>query len=370
MQFHISTIIFCLIPAAVLAPEVRGQTCASREPIARVGDQAIYDEDLLPSIGGQLFQLKNQEYELKSKELENLVNQWLLESVARSKGLSTDAFLEQTVDWTLPPPTPSEVEAYYLAQKDQIKRPLSEVKPQMEQRLMEARRQQARQEYLDNLHQKSSLAILLLRPKIDVVADPSRLRGNPDAPVTIIEFSDFQCPYCQAAELTVKEVLDKYKDKVRFSYRDFPLKGIHPHAEQAAEASRCASEQGKFWEYHDLLYANEAKLDQAGLTEHARTVGLDVDRFSTCLASGKFKAVVDSDLQAGIRAGVSGTPAFYINGVFLSGAQPVSAFEKIIHTELTLAKSKRPGREPFCDDVVLPSSNVGKPPASFAEQPR
>jgi protein-disulfide isomerase len=344
MQFRISTIIFCLIPAAVLAPGVRGQTCDSHEPIARIGDQAIYDEDLLPSIGGQLFRLKNQEYELKSKELENLVNQRLLESTAKSKGLSTDAFLEQTVDRTLPPPTPSEVEAYYLAQKDQINRPLSEVKPQMEQALMEARRQQARQNYLDSLRQKSSVAILLPRPKIEVAADPSRLRGNPDAPVTIIEFSDFQCPFCRTAEPTIKEVLDKYKDKVRFSYRDFPLKQIHPYSEQAAEASRCAGEQGKFWEYHDLLYANQAKLDQAGLTEHARAVGLDVERFSTCLASGKFKAPVDSDFQAGIRAGVSGTPAFYIDGVFLSGAQPVSAFEKIIHTELTAAESKRAGQ--------------------------
>jgi protein-disulfide isomerase len=343
MQLGILTIIFCLIPVAVLAPGAQGQTGASREPIARIGDQAIYDADLLPSIGGQLFQLKNQEYELKSKELEKLVNQRLLESAAKGKGLSTDAFLEQTVDRTLPPPTPGEVEAYYLAQKDQINRPLSEVKPQMEQALMEAKRQQARQDYLDSLQQKSSVAILLPRPKIDVAADPSRLRGNPDAPVTIVEFSDFQCPYCRTAEPTIREVLDKYKDKVRFSYRDFPLKRIHPQAEQAAEASRCAGEQGKFWEYHDLLYANQAKLDQAGLTEHARTVGLDVDRFSTCLASGKFEASIDSDLQGGIRAGVSGTPAFYIDGVFLSGAQPVSAFEKIIRTELTAVESKRAG---------------------------
>src|SRR5205085_997458 len=211
-------------------------------------------------IGGQLFQLKNQEYELKSKELEKLVNQRLLESAAKSKGLSTDAFLQQTVDRTLPPPTPSEVEAYYLAQKDQINRPFSEVKPQMEQGLMEARRQQARQDYFDSLHQKSSVAILLPRPKIEVAADPSRLRGNPNAPVTIVEFSDFQCPYCRAAEPTIKEVLDKYKDKVRFSYRDYPLKQIHPHAEQAAEAARCAGEQGKYWEYHDLLYAKQAQL--------------------------------------------------------------------------------------------------------------
>jgi predicted DsbA family dithiol-disulfide isomerase len=331
MQSRISTIILCLIPV------VLGQSSAAREPIARIGDQTVYDEDLLPSISGKLFQLKIQEYELKSKELENLVNRRLLESAAKSKGLSTEAFLEQMVYRDLAPPTASEVEAFYLAQKDKVNRPLIEVSSQMEQALTEARRTQARHEYMSNLHQKFAVNIMLPRPRSDVAPDLFRLRGNPDAPVTIVEFSDFQCPYCRAAEPTIKEVLDKYKDKVRFSYRDFPLKQVHPLAEQAAEASRCAGEQDKFWEYHKLLYANQAKLDQAGLTEHARMVGLNLNRFSACLASGKFKAAIESDFQAGIRAGVSGTPTFYINGVFLSGSQPLSAFEKIIDTELTAA---------------------------------
>jgi Protein-disulfide isomerase len=344
MQFQISTIIFCLIPVGALAPGMRGQECTSHEPIARIGDQVICEEDLLPSISGQLFQLKNQEYELKSKELENMVNQKLLESAAKSKGLSVDAFLQQTVYRNLPPPTASEVEAYYLAQKDQVKRPLSDVRSQMEKALRTARQQQARQEYVDSLQKKSRIAILLTRPKMDVAADPARLRGNPNAPVTIVEFSDFQCPFCRTAEPAIKEVLERYKDKVRFSYRDFPIERIHPLAKRAAEASRCAGEQGKFWEYHDLLYANQANLDQTGLIGHARTVGLDMDRFSTCLTTGKFEAPVNSDLQLGIKAGASGTPAFYINGVYLSGAQPVSAFEKIIQEELTAAESKRARR--------------------------
>jgi protein-disulfide isomerase len=344
MQLRISTIILCVIPIAVLAPGVRGQTNAARQPIARVGDQLIYAEDLLPAIGGQLFQFKNQEYELKSKELENIVNERLLESAAKGKNISTDAFLEQTVYRHLAPPTANEVEAFYLAQKSQINRPLNEVKSQMEQALTEARRQQARQEYLDKLRGESSVAVLLPTPRIDVAPDPSRLRGNPDARVTIVVFSDFQCPFCQAAELTVKKVIDKYKDRVRFSYRDFPLRQIHPLAQQAAEAARCAGEQNKFWEYHDLLYADQTKLDKAGLMENARTVGLDLNRFSACLASGKFEAPVESDVQAGLKAGVSGTPAFYIDGILLSGAQPFSAFEKIIDAELAPAESKKIGQ--------------------------
>lgn len=341
MHFHISTILLCLVSITVLEPGIRGQSTASREPVARIGDQTLYEGDLLPSVGGQLFQLKNQEYELKSRELENLVNQRLLESAAKRKGLSTDALLEQTVYRNLPSPTPNEVEAFYLAQKDQINRPFSEVKSQMEQALIEARRQQAREELLNKLRPESSVVILLPRPRIDIATDSFRLRGNPNAPVTIVEFSDFRCPFCRAAEPTIKEVLEKYKDKVRLSYRDFPLERIHAQAKQAAEAARCAGEQNKFWEYHDLLYADQAKLDQPGLTENARTTGLDLNRFSTCLASHKFKASVDSDFQAGLKAGVSGTPAFYIDGIFLSGAQPLSAFEKIIDAELAAAESKK-----------------------------
>jgi protein-disulfide isomerase len=336
-----STILLGVSAVVALAPGLWAQTNPQRQPIARIGDEVVYDEDLLPSIRAQLLQLKSQEYELKIRALENLVNQRLLEAEAKAKSLPVEAFLMQTVDQTVAVPTEKEIEAYYLAQKDRLNRPLQEVKPQLQEALTQARRQQARQEYMEGLRRKSTVAILLARPRIEVTADPSRLRGNPKAPVTIVEFSDFQCPYCRAAQPTIKELLDKYKDKVRLGYRDYPLRQIHPQAQQAAEASRCAAEQGKFWEFHDLLYADQSKLDQPGLTDNARIAGLDVGRFSACFASGKFKAAVEEDLQTGATAGVSGTPAFYINGVILTGAQAASAFERIIDTEISAVQSKR-----------------------------
>jgi protein-disulfide isomerase len=330
-----------IITAAVaLASALSAQTSTPREPVARIGDQAIYDDDLLPSISGQLWQLKNQEYDLKTKALVNIVNQRLLEAAAKSKGLSTDAFLEQTVDRNVPPPSTAEIEAYYLAQKDRLNRPLNEVRPQLEQALAQAKRQQARQDYIDQLRKSSGVAILLRRPKIEVTADPARMRGNPNAPITIVEFGDFQCPFCQAVQPTLKAVMDKYQGKVRLGFRDFPLRQIHPQAQQAAEAGRCAGEQGKFWEYHDLLYANQGRLDPNGLKEYAHTAALDVERFDACLAGGKFKPQIESDLQSGTGAGVTGTPGFYINGVPLTGAQPFSEFEKIIDSQLAESESK------------------------------
>jgi protein-disulfide isomerase len=333
-------IIFGLIGALALPPVLEAQT--PPQPLARIGDQAIYEEDLLTLIGPQLWQLKNQEYEMKSKALQNFIYQRLLDQEAQRKGLSPETFFEQMVDRNLPPLSAGEVEAYYLAQKDRLDRPFQEMKPQLEQALAQARRLKAHQDFLNQLMRETGTVILLARPRVEATPDPARVQGNPDAPVTIVEFADFQCPYCQAVQQTLKEVLEKYKGKVRLGFRDFPLRPIHPNAQQAAEASRCAAEQGRFWQYHDLLYQNQARLDSDGLKDQARTVGLNVERFEACRASGKFKAAIENDLQAGSKYGVSATPTFYINGVTLSGSQPSSAFESVIESELARSVSRKP----------------------------
>ena len=170
----------------------------------------------------------------------------------------------------------------------------------------------------------------VVRKEVDAVG-PSR--GPKDAPVTIVEFSDFECPYCGAAHDTVEQVMSSYAGKVRLVYRQFPL-SFHPHAAKAAEASLCAADQGKFWEYHEALFKNQKKLDLPDLKAHASEVGLDANKFGQCLESGDKKKAVDADQQAGLAAGVGGTPAFFINGIFLNGAQPLDEFKKVIDGEL------------------------------------
>jgi protein-disulfide isomerase len=159
------------------------------------------------------------------------------------------------------------------------------------------------------------------------------VRGNPKAPVTVVEFSDFQCPYCVRARPTVNRVRETYGVKVRWVFRHFPL-DFHAQAQKAGEAAACAGEQGKFWEMHDLLWANTAKLQVADLKGHAATLGLDAPRFGQCLDSGRYSGLVAADLQAGQGYGVSGTPAFFVNGRPLVGAQPFDAFAQVIDDEL------------------------------------
>lgn len=170
---------------------------------------------------------------------------------------------------------------------------------------------------------------------VDVaVTDKDHIRGNKNAEVTLIEFSDFECPFCSRHEPTLNQALSEYGDKIRLVYKHFPLESIHPQARPAAEASECAAEQGKFWEYHDGLFANQDKLSSTYYGELAKQVGLDVNKFNTCVTSGKGKAKVDADYQQGIQAGVQGTPHTLVNGIAVSGAIPYASLKVEIEKAL------------------------------------
>ncbi|NOZ58286.1 MAG: thioredoxin domain-containing protein [Euryarchaeota archaeon] len=174
--------------------------------------------------------------------------------------------------------------------------------------------------------------------RVEVSQDDDPAIGPEDAPVVIVEFSDYQCPYCRKFAMeTLDRILEEYRGRVRFVYRDFPLESIHAYALKAAEAANCAGEQGRYFEYHDLLFERQedwSSRGEAAFLEYAQQLGLDAESFSSCLSSGKYEEEVRKDLQDGMRAGVRGTPAFFINGIPLSGAQPFEAFKAIIDAEL------------------------------------
>jgi protein-disulfide isomerase len=163
-------------------------------------------------------------------------------------------------------------------------------------------------------------------------------KGASSAPVKIVKFEDFECPFCKSVQPTLAELLKKYDGKVRLSHKDLPLEAIHKQAQLAAEAARCAGDQGKFWQYHDILYSKAPKLGEADLKAYAKEVGLDSASFDGCLASRKHKGVVQQDLAEGADLGLTGTPSFFINGREISGAQPLEAFAAIIDDELARAQ--------------------------------
>ena len=280
-------------------------------------------------------QMRTQEYETKSKALESLIRLKVVQAEAKKAGLSAEKLIEQEVDSKTADPTDGEVEAYFWGQ-NRVGARFDEAKEQYRAALKQLKLQKARQAYADSLRAKIDVAVLLQPPSIDVPYDPARVRGDAKAPVTIVEFSDFQCPFCQKSVATVRGVLAKYQGRVKLAFLDFPLAEIHPRAQSAAEAARCAGEQGKFWEYHDSLFEDQSKLDEASLVGRAQDLKMDETAFQSCLASGRFKADIEANREQGVKAGVAGTPGFFINGVSLSGAQPQADFEKIIDRQLAL----------------------------------
>ena len=170
---------------------------------------------------------------------------------------------------------------------------------------------------------------------VPVSADDDPGLGPADAGVVIVEFSDFQCFYCaRFATETLGQILNTYGKSVRLVYRDFPLISIHSQAQKAAEAAQCAQEQGKYWEYHDLLFENQQALDIGSLKAYAEQLGLDTDDFDDCLDSGRFASEVAKDLTDGQGYGVTATPTFFINGRLVRGAQPFSVFQALIEEQL------------------------------------
>jgi protein-disulfide isomerase len=173
----------------------------------------------------------------------------------------------------------------------------------------------------------------LEQPRVQVAANDAPRIGTAAAPIQIVEFSDFQCPYCTRGRDTVKQVVAKYGDKVSVAFRHFPLP-FHAEAHKAAQAAECAREKGKFWEYHDALFDHQQALGAADLVRHAKDIGLEGKPFEECLNSARHAARVDADIADGKAAGMSGTPGFYVNGIVLQGALPLEEFSRIIDKEL------------------------------------
>jgi protein-disulfide isomerase len=318
------------------------------EPVAKIGSQAISADELDKAVGPDLKQLENQYqqqvYQAKRQALESIIQKRVFEAKAKATGLAgPDELIQKEIASKIPEPTDEEVEMVYERAKaaGQQLPPVDQIKPDIVRFIKQQKAQSQLMAYYEDLKKEMKVEVLLpayLPPKVPVEAK-GPARGPKEAPITIVEFSDFQCPYCVKAEKTVVELVAAYPEKIRLVYRDFPLP-IHPLAPKAAEASQCANDQGKYWEMHDKLFAVEGKLEVENLKKYARELSLDGDKFDKCLDSGEKAKVVGEHHKAGEDLGVGGTPAFFVNGRMLSGAQPLEEFKKLVDAELAAVAKK------------------------------
>ena len=282
-------------------------------------------------------ELQNQMYQERKQILERMAIERIIKAEAAKKNQTEEQYIQTQVEAVpVTPPSDAEAKEFFDRLKAAGRIPpdtkYETMKDQLVQAMVNQQRRVNMQKVIEGLRTAANLHIDLPPPRVEVAATgPSR--GPADAKVTIVEFSDFQCPYCGAAFSTVEQLMQQYAGKVKLVFRQFPLP-MHPQAAKAAEASLCAADQGKFWEYHDLLFKNQKKLEVADLKAHAASAGLDTAKFAQCLDSGAKKKQVDQDMEAGQAAGVNGTPAFFINGVFVNGAVPIEEFRKVVDPEL------------------------------------
>ena len=331
------TALVWLCSCATLAPNEVGSAAPDSTVVARFGDRRITVAEVDAKAGDELFKLKQQLYELRVEGAERIAIELLAEVQAKKEGLREEQWVEARLEMGLRAPTDEEAQALFEKVRNRLPPDAryEDVKPQLVQALLRDARGKRARELFDELKREAGYAVLLpepLQPRKTVIGTGPN-RGASNAKVTIVEFADFQCPFCSKSSEVVDQVMAAYPGQVRLVYRHFPL-SFHKDAPKAAEASLCANQQGKFWQYHDALYAHQDALSVDDLKGHALALGLDLKRFEACLDSSEMKPAVASDQQEGERLGVSGTPAFFVNGYLLSGAQPEEKFRHIIDREL------------------------------------
>ena len=340
--------------AAVLAAAAAGAACAppssaqapaqaEGDVVAHIGDTAITFGDLdetwrREDPRGRMETLLGV-YDERLRVLDNLIGDRLIDREAETRGLSREELLAEELPPRTEDVTEAEIEQIYERNKDRLGgRTLQEMRPEIRELLERQQPALALRTYMDELREVADDVSVMLDPPRQPIelAAGERSKGPEDAPVVIVEFSDFECPYCGRATATLAALMDRYPERIRFVYKDFPLPN-HPNAFKAAEAGHCAHEQGMFWELHDRLFAMQDALDVESLKTYADELGLDTGAFNACLDEGRHAQSVDRDMAAGRSYGATSTPTLFINGRPVLGALPLDVFDRIVREELDAA---------------------------------
>lgn len=280
--------------------------------------------------------IEKRQHEILTETMEDLTSEKLLRMESEKRGITTERLTELEITPRVKPLTEEELDKLYTLNKGRIQGTKEEIFAQITAFVRKQRENEAHSEYSKKLAEEYGVEYRLppVRFKVQVAGHPSF--GPEDAFVTIVEFSDFECPHCAGAGAELYKLHEEFEGKIKIVFRQYPLWMIHEKAWKAAEASLCAAEQGKFWEMHNLLFSGQDRLDPEGLKEKAGQLGLEQGSFDKCLDSGKYSDAVDLDLIEGSRAGVSGTPAFFVNGRPLEGRFSYENIRKMVLEELTL----------------------------------
>ena len=304
---------------------------------AKVGDIEVTNAELMSGIESEVFEFESKSFEVKMGKLKSILIQKLVAKDPRNKGITVDEFISKFIAKNVKI-SDKEIDAFI---KDQ-NIPQEHINPQVREKIKNylemERKKEAVDGWLGEQTKSSPIEVYMpkpRRPTFPVEAGNAPFAGDKDAKVVIVEFSDFQCPFCAKGAELLKKIKAKYGKKVKVAFKNFPLP-FHNHAETAAVASLCANAQGseQFWKMHDEMFTKQESLDLEGLKKIGKSIGLKTDEFETCLIERKFLDQVKADIEDGRKVGVKSTPTFFVNGQLVSGAQELEVFADIIDEEL------------------------------------
>lgn len=284
--------------------------------LAMVDNESVTAGEVESVLRPVTLSIQDKIYDLRKKELDLRINSLLLQQEASKRGLTVEELLRIEVTSKTKGVTEDDVRSFYEKNKGRFKGDFDSSREKIVKDLQERERKAAEAAFYDRLRQAATLQIFFSEPNEDahdITINNRPSKGNPNARVTIVEFTDFQCPDCAKAQKLVKTLMDEYGDKIKVVSRNFPLQ-MHEHAFRAAEAAEAAFEQGKYWEYIELLYSNQKALEVDKLKEYAGRLSLDQAKFDAALNSGKFSDLVHRDIEDGLKLGVYFTPTIYVNG--------------------------------------------------------
>jgi len=317
---------------------------APTDVVGRVGDVTVtmadVDEAWRKNDAASRARMLQELYDTRRRALDIVIGDILIDQEAAAQGASRDALLEAELPSRTLPVSDEDIALLFGQNQNSFAgRTLEQMRPEIRMFLEQQRPTQALHAYMDELRVAAAdVRIELEPPRTPVLVDASDATFGPDdAVIELVEYSDFQCPYCQQLTGTLEQLKTAYGSDVRLVFKDYPLPN-HAQAFKAAEAGHCALEQGKFWELHDTMFANQDELGVDDLKRHAGELGMDQATFDACLDSGRFAAQVNANLREGQEDGVSSTPTVFINGRSVMGAAPYAVFEQIIEEELARAR--------------------------------
>jgi protein-disulfide isomerase len=278
-----------------------------------------------------LFQARNNFFEVEKQAIQAYIDDFLVERQAQKENVTVAELLERHVNTTIAKdPDDTALRVYY--EGVDTKEPFEAVRDKIIEHIREVRLAKAKTAYIQSLRSQAKISLELEPPRIEISLKNASVRGPADAPLVLVEYADYECPYCQQVQPALDRLEADFKGRMAFVYKDMPLP-MHPHAQKAAEASRCAELQGKYWEYHDLLEKNKA-LEVPQLKVTASQVGLETAAFDKCLDSGEQAGAVKSTQDEAQKLGLQGTPSFFLNGRFFTGNLSYDQIRQIVQDEL------------------------------------